>query len=120
MPKATVLLSIIAVVELLAGAGLLFFPSLSTRLLFGADPVGVAIAGGRVTGIALIALGLGAAIASRSDGKKAIYAGLLAFNAGTAIYLGLLGVNGLFVGVLLWPAMALHAGLAVLLALTFA
>lgn len=61
-------------------------------------------------GIAL--LGLGAACAS---GSPAAALGLLVYSALVTLYLAFLGLQGEWVGVLLWPAVALHAVLTPLL-----
>ena len=64
----------------------------------------------RVTGIALIGLGL-----SCWPGSTAL-AGMLTYSGGVTLYLALVGLGGEWVGVLLWPAVALHAVLTGLLA----
>jgi hypothetical protein len=40
---------------------------------------------------------------------------MLLYNAGIALFLGYAGAAGPSSGILLWPAVALHAGVAVLL-----
>ena len=52
-------LTFAAVAEAATGAALLIVPSLVGRLLLGAELTGVSIPLARVTGIALIALGVG-------------------------------------------------------------
>ena len=52
------LLSFAAVAEALTGAALVIVPSLVGRLLLGGELTGVAIPVARVTGIALVALGV--------------------------------------------------------------
>ena len=52
-------LTVAAVVEVATGMALLIVPSLVGRLLFGAEFTGVANPAARVTGIALLALGVG-------------------------------------------------------------
>ena len=103
------LLIVIAFGEAVAGLALLIAPSLVVPLLFGQEPAGVAVALARVTGIALLALGVAC-----WPGPPA--SGLLTYNAVAAIYLSGLGVAGGLTGVLLWPAAVLHAVLAALLA----
>jgi hypothetical protein len=44
---------------------------------------------------------------------------LLTYNAHGAVYFALLAIGGEWVGLFLWPAVVLHAILAVLLARTF-
>jgi hypothetical protein len=63
-----------------------------------------------VTGIALIALGIGC-----WPGSTAL-AGMLTYSALATLYLLYLGMRGEWVGPLLWPAVVLHAILTTLLA----
>jgi len=108
MPAMKSVLTFTAVVEVAAGLALLIVPSLVARLLFGEGLAGVAISVGRVAGIALIALGIAC-----WPGPPRF--GMLAYNAGVTLYLAWLGFAGL-TSVLLWPAIALHAVLSILLA----
>jgi hypothetical protein len=84
--------------------------------LFGAatTPSGLAVA--RLAGFALLALGIGCwpgrASASRAD--RAVR-GLLTYNALATIFLTYVVVRGSLHGVLLWPAIVLHAILSLLL-----
>jgi hypothetical protein len=104
------LLALTAVLELATGLALLIVPSLVSRLLFGAELTGVSVPVARVTGIALIGLG----IACWPDWRA--LCGMLAYGALVTLYLAYLGVVGEFSGILLWPAVVLHAVLTVLLA----
>jgi hypothetical protein len=97
-----------AVGEVATGAALLMVPSLFGRLLLGQELTGVAIPVARVTGIALIGLGL-------AYWPGAPVAGILTYSAVVALYLAYLGIAGTFTGVLLWPVVALHVILTVLL-----
>jgi hypothetical protein len=98
-----------AVAEIATGLGLLLVPSLVGHLLFGVELSGITITVARVTGIALVALGVacwtGAPLLS-----------MLTYNAALALYLAYAGVAGGTVGVLLWPVVALHLTMTVLLA----
>jgi hypothetical protein len=110
------LLSLAALAEAAMGLALLLYPPIVVRLLLGADiaglhdPAAVGLVIGRVTGIALIALGV-----SCWPGSTAL-AGMLTYGVVMALYLARLGLGGEFVGVLLWPAVVLHAVLSGLLA----
>ncbi|HYT19672.1 MAG TPA: hypothetical protein VEW05_05500 [Candidatus Polarisedimenticolia bacterium] len=104
------LLALAAVLEVATGMALLIVPSLVGRLLFGAEFTGVANPAARVTGIALIALGVGC-----WPGSTAL-CGMLTYGALATLYLAYLGVIGEWVGPLLWPAVVLHVILTVLLA----
>ena len=68
----------------------------------------VAIAVARVTGIALIALGVAC-----WPGSPLV--GMLTYSAAVTLYLAYVGFMGGLTGKLLWPAVALHAILTALL-----
>jgi hypothetical protein len=97
-----------AVSEAATGAALVAVPSLVGRLLFGAELTGVAIPVARVTGIALIALGV-----TCWPGTPLV--GMLAYSAAVTLYLAYNGFAGGSTGILLWPAVVLHAILTALL-----
>ena len=103
------LLTLTAVAEATTGAALIVVPSLVGRLLLGTELTGVGVPAARVAGIALI--GLSVACLPR----MALF-GMLTYSALVMLYLGYLGVAGEFSGILLWPAVLLHAVLSVLLA----
>jgi hypothetical protein len=103
-------LTLAAVVEVATGMALLIVPSLVVRLLLGAELTGVAIPVARVTGIALIALGIACWPTSTA------LCGMLTYGAGVTLYLAYMGLAGEWVGPLLWPAVVLHGILTVLLA----
>jgi hypothetical protein len=77
-------------------------------LLLGDSLSGIAVPVARVAGIALIALGIAC-----WPGPPLV--GMLIYSAGVALYLAYLGVADGVAGVLLWPAVVLHATLTVLL-----
>jgi hypothetical protein len=106
-------LTVTAVVEVATGMALLIVPSLVGRLLFGAEFTGVANPAARVTGIALIALGIAC-----WPGRTAL-CGILTYGALVTLYLAYLGVIGEWVGPLLWPVVVLHGVLTALLAWTW-
>ena len=87
---------------------LLIVPSLVGWLLFGEELSGVAIPGARVTGIALIGLGIAC-----WPGTPLV--AMLTYSALVTLYLAYVGFAGGFTGTLLWPAVALHAILSVVL-----
>ena len=99
-----------AVVEAATGLALIIVPSLIGRLLFGAEFTGVANPAARVTGIALLALGVGC-----WPGSTAL-CGMLTYSALVTLYLLSLAIGGEWVGLLLWPVVALHGILTALLA----
>jgi hypothetical protein len=103
-------LTIAGVLEVATGVALLIVPSLVGRLLFGAEFTGVANPAARVLGIALIALGMDC-----WPGSTAL-CGMLTYGALVTLYLAYLGLVGGFAGILLWPAVVVHALLTALLA----
>jgi hypothetical protein len=103
-------LALTAIIEAATGLALIIAPSLVGRLLFGAEFTGVAIPAARVTGIALLALGVGC-----WPGSTAL-CGMLTYGALVTLYLAYLGVTSGWVGPLLWPVVALHGILTALLA----
>lgn len=101
-------LTVAAIAEALTGAALLLVPSLVCLLLPGEELGGMAVPVARVAGIALIGLGV-------ACWPGPPIAGMLAYGAGVAIFLAWLGLRGVASGLLLWPAVVLHAILAVLM-----
>jgi hypothetical protein len=97
-----------AVAEAATGLALLVVPSLVGQLLLGEVLAGIAIPVARVAGIALIALGIAC-----WPGPSLV--GMLIYSAAITLYLAYLGFAGGLVGVLLWPAVGLHAVLSILL-----
>src|SRR5450631_2342070 len=97
-----------AVAEVAAGLALLIVPSLVGQLLLGEELTGIAIPVARVAGIALVALGIAC-----WPGPPLI--GMLIYSALVTVYLAYLGFAGGLAGVLLWPAVALHLVLSILL-----
>ena len=98
-----------AVAEIATGLGLLLVPSLVGHLLLGAELAGIAVTVARVTGIALVALGIAC-----WPGTPLL--GMLTYSAAVTLYLAYVGLAGGSAGVLLWPAVVLHLILTVLLA----
>jgi len=97
-----------AVAEAATGFALLLVPSLVGRLLLGEEITGIAVAVARVTGLALIGLGLAC-----WPGPPRL--GMLVYGAAVAVYLAYVGVVRGLAGILLWPAVILHVVLVALL-----
>jgi hypothetical protein len=109
-----------ACVEAVTGLVLIIDPSLVAWLLLGADLSANGQAVGRVAGFALAALGVACWPRPEPVSRKsAAVRGLLTYNVLAAIFFLYLGFRGEFVGLLLWPAAALHAALAILFARVF-
>jgi hypothetical protein len=97
-----------AVGEAATGLALLIVPSLVGQTLLGEELTGVAIPVARVAGIVLIALGIAC-----WPGPPLV--GMLTYSTLVTLYLAYLGFAGGLTGVLLWPAVALHVVLSILL-----
>ena len=113
------LILVSAVLETGTGLSLLLLPRFVVRMLLGAELVGAGVAASRLCGVALISLGLACWPESepplhRTD-RRAVRA-LLVYNASATAYLGcLLAFDG-YRGILLVPAIVIHAVLAALVA----
>jgi hypothetical protein len=111
------LLIVTAVIEVGAGLALLLLPSEAALLLFG-SPLGTpsAVVVGRLAGVALLTLGV-ACWLGRSEGKSrtgnALVGAMLLYNAAAVALISYARIGlGIF-AVLLWPAVLLHAVMAV-------
>ena len=91
-----------AVAEVATGVALLLVPALVGQLLLGAELTGIAMTVARVAGIALIALGVAC-----WPGTPLV--GMLTYSVAVTLYLAYLGFAGVATGILLWPAVFLHA-----------
>jgi hypothetical protein len=104
------LLAFTAIIEAATGLALMIVPLLVGWLLFGAEFTGVANPAARVTGIALLALGVAC-----WPGSTAFF-GMLTYSSLVTIGLLYLGLSGKWNGPLLWPVAVLHVVLTLLLA----
>jgi hypothetical protein len=111
------LLIVTALVETATGLTLLMSPTLVISLLLGASldaPATLVLA--RMAGAALLSLGCACWLA-RNDGQNrgvgGLVAAMLLYNGVAVAVLANAGVLARVVGVLTWPAVALHAALAV-------
>ena len=108
-----------AVVEAGTGLVLVLDPAIAARLLLGAELSETGVVVGRCFGIAL--LGLSAACLPErqggggGSGGSRPASGMLLYNLFIALYLGYLGTAGHYSGIMLWPAVVLHAVVTVLL-----
>src|SRR5947209_2897731 len=109
------LLALAAALEAVTGLALMIDPAVVARLLLGGHLPGVGTALGRVAGFALLSLGLACWPRPGPASARALRA-LLTYNPLVTLYLLYLGIGGEWVGSLLWPAVALHALLTLLLA----
>jgi hypothetical protein len=111
------LLIVTALVETPIGLMLLLSPALVVAFLLGASldaPAALVVA--RMAGAALLSLG-GACWLARDDGpsraRRGLVAAMLLYNSVAVAVLASAGAGVRLVGVLMWPAVALHAVLAV-------
>jgi hypothetical protein len=111
------LLVVTAVIEAGTGLVLVALPSLLVRLLLGASletPAALTVA--RLTGAALLSLGIACWLAqydAQSCAAKGLVGAMVLYNLGAVVILGIAGVRSQPVGVGLWPAVVLHAAMAV-------
>lgn len=111
------LIAATAVIELAAGLLLLALPSQAGTLLLGSplrSPVEFTIA--RVAGVALLALGVACWLARSDEQSRAargLIGAMLVYNAGVAAVLAYAGIGLGLSGIGLWPAVLLHAAMAV-------
>ena len=101
-------LVVAAVAEIATGLALVLAPALVGQVLLGADLSGLAATVARVAGLALVGLGVAC-----WPGPPLL--GMLIYSAAVTLVLAWFGIAGGSSGILLWPAVALHAILTVLL-----
>lgn len=101
-------LDVAAAGEIVTGFALLIVPSFVGQVLLGEALTGAAVPTARVAGLALIALGL-------ACWRDSALLGILTYSVAVTLYLAYVGFAGGFAGVLLWPAVVLHAVLSILL-----
>jgi hypothetical protein len=111
------LLIVTAVIELGAGVALLCCPSATVKLLLGSPlDTPTALTLGRVAGAALFALGVACGLAqydAQSCAARGLVSAIVLYNLGAVIILGAAGIHSQPVGIALWPAVVLHAGMTV-------
>jgi hypothetical protein len=96
--------------EVITGLALIFKPAVVIKLLLGVDASGMEMVIGRCFGIGLFGLVFACwPDTQKSVSSTAAFRGMLIFNALIAAYLAYLGIVGHLGGVLLWPAVAVHA-----------
>ena len=109
------LLAIAAVIETLAGLGLILMPDATMQLLFGGRPDGVGMMMGRVAGVALLALGVacwGARGDSGGEARAVTVRAITLYNAGAGALLVLFAITGQAAGLGAWSAGLFHLALA--------
>ena len=105
-----------SVIEAAAGVALIAVPSLVGHLLLGAELAGDSIVVARIAGIALLALGVSCWLAhwdGQSCAARGLITAMVIYNLGAVVVLGAAGIRSQHAGVALWPAVILHAAMAV-------
>ncbi len=114
--QAAKILSFASIVEVGTGLAMSIDPGLVVGLLLGANLSPEILPLGRVAGVALLTLGLACWPGGQPIGSSSpAFRGMLAYNVLIAFYLAYLGAVAGQGGLLLWPAVALHAVVALLL-----
>jgi hypothetical protein len=110
------LLTFASIVEVATGLALLVDPRFVVALLVGAKTPVEEIPMGRLPGIAILALGLACWPSGQpvTVGSPA-FRGMLVYNVLVALFLVYLFMVGHLGGVMLWPAVVLHALVALML-----
>ena len=101
--------------EIGVGGIILADVAVPSRLFFAAVPQGVAVPLARFAGIALVALGIACLPSTGTGPRRSSMIGLLVFNVGVAILFAEVAINTALRGPLLWPAIIVHAIIAVAL-----
>ncbi len=105
-------LTVAAVGEAATGLVLFVYPPIVIKLLFGTEISGAGMVMSRITGITLIALGVACWPCAT---VSCALCGMLTYSALATLYLVYVGFAGGLSGILLWPAVLLHAVLTLLL-----
>jgi hypothetical protein len=110
------LLIVTALLEVGTGVALLIAPSLIVELLLGkglSSPQSLVL--GRVTGAALISIGVACWLASNgeSSGHRGLVGSMLIYNLAVPVLLIRAAIAFGMRGIALWPACVLHMGLAI-------
>ena len=109
-------LTLTAIIEAATGLALIAVPGIVVRLLLGAEISGASIPLGRVAGAALLALGVACWLArddTQSHATRGLVVAMLIYNIVATAVLAFAGTGLGLHGVALWPAVVLHAAMAV-------
>jgi len=109
-------LTLTAIIEAATGLALIAVPTIVVRLLLGAEISGASIPLGRVAGAALLALGVACWLArddTQSRAARGLVVAMLIYNIPATAVLAFAGIGLGLHGVALWPAVVLHAAMAI-------
>ena len=108
------LLTLTATFEVITGIGLIVFPSMVISLLIGTPPDGaVVVTLARIVGAALISLAIACWLLRNNAATTGIIKAMLFYDLAAAASLLYASIGDKLSGAGLWPAILLHAGLAV-------
>jgi hypothetical protein len=111
------LLKLTAIIETATGLGLVAVPSVVVRLLLGSElGTSAAVMLARVAGAALLALGVACWLArddTQSRTARGLVVAMLVYNIVATAVLAFAGIGLGLHGVALWPAVILHAAMAI-------
>src|SRR6266478_7839399 len=110
------LLKLAAIIEAATGLALIAVPAIVVRLLLGAEISGASIPLARVAGAALLALGVACWLArddTQSRAARGLVVAMLMYNIPATAVFAFAGIGLGLQGVMLWPAVVLHAAMAV-------
>jgi len=108
-------LTLTAIIEAATGLALIAVPAIVVRLLLGAEISGASMPLGRVAGAALLALGVACWLArddTQSRAARGLVVAMLMYNIVATAVLAFAGIGLGLHGVALWPAVVLHAAMA--------
>ena len=109
-------LTLTAIIEAATGLALIAVPAIVVRLLLGAEISGASIPLGRVAGAALLALGVACWLArddTQSRAARGLVVAMLMYNLVATAVLAFAGIGLGLHGIVLWPAVVLHAAMAI-------
>ena len=109
-------LTLTAIIEAATGLALIAEPAIVVRLLLGAEISGASMPLGRVAGAALLALGVACWLArgdTQSRATRGLVVAMLMYNLVATAVLAFAGIGLGLHGVVLWPAVVLHAAMAI-------
>src|SRR5437762_11942276 len=110
------LLKLTAILEAATGLALIAVPAIVVRLLLGAEISGASIPLGRIAGAALLALGVACWLArddTQSRAARGLVVAMLIYNIAATAVLAFAGIGLGLHGIVLWPAVVLHAAMAI-------
>lgn len=116
MIRPATMLTVDALIEGATGIAIIVAPNIVSRLLFASPLEGAGLIMARIGGIALVCLAVACLGIRDQAAIRAGIAGLLAYNVLSGVVLLLAATGGVYVGILLWPAVVVHLVVAAIFA----